>query len=127
MTTLTQTVERVSTAGTPCPTPAPHTVNGKVTTHIKIDETWYDLTNWKQCHPGGALILEQMNGNDATGTTTDTQENNRRRRIRTPAATGDQRSAWARLRNFCPVRACPLTLPSTLSFVVLSFPLSSCV
>lgn len=70
MTTMTQTVQRVSThppASAPSPSPAPHLVHGKVTTHLKIDDAWYDLTSWKATHPGGQLILEQMNGNDATG------------------------------------------------------------
>lgn len=75
MTTMTQTVSRSSTTsqqvataatgGAPSPA-APHMVNGKVTTHVKIDEYWYDLTQWKATHPGGVTILEQMNGHDAT-------------------------------------------------------------
>ena len=72
MTTMTQTVSRTSTttqvaasSGAPTP-PAPHMVNGKLATHVKIDEYWYDLTSWKTTHPGGVTILEHMNGNDAT-------------------------------------------------------------
>jgi len=66
---MTQTIQRNSNVSTltaqPTP-PEPHMVNGKLSCHIKIDEKWFDLTHWKTSHPGGALILEQMNGNDAT-------------------------------------------------------------
>lgn len=53
-----------SVAAVPIPTSA--STDGKTTTHILIDDYWYDLTAWKKTHPGGPLILEQMNGNDST-------------------------------------------------------------
>lgn len=53
-----------SVAAVPIPTVA--STDGKTTTHILIDDYWYDLTAWKNTHPGGPLILEQMNGNDST-------------------------------------------------------------
>jgi fatty acid desaturase len=31
-----------------------------------IDNKWYDLSKWKHSHPGGAEILEHLNGQDAT-------------------------------------------------------------
>lgn len=68
MSTVTHTSTLEKKVGLPQPVGAqtPNVVNGKVTTHIKINDGWYDLTNWKHSHPGGALIIEQMNGNDAT-------------------------------------------------------------
>lgn len=33
---------------------------------LLINDDWYDLTQWKNLHPGGAEILEKMNGKDAT-------------------------------------------------------------
>lgn len=34
--------------------------------HIKIDNTWYDLTQWQHVHPGGSTIMEYLNEQDAT-------------------------------------------------------------
>eukprot|EP01006_Ploeotia_vitrea_P063765 TRINITY_DN86210_c0_g1_i1.p2 TRINITY_DN86210_c0_g1~~TRINITY_DN86210_c0_g1_i1.p2 ORF type:complete len:420 (-),score=238.22 TRINITY_DN86210_c0_g1_i1:168-1427(-) len=33
---------------------------------VKIDDVWYDLTNWQQIHPGGEEILQHVNNEDAT-------------------------------------------------------------
>jgi len=40
--------------------------DGAISTHVLIDGRWIDLTRWKHTHPGGAKILEQINGQDAT-------------------------------------------------------------
>jgi len=64
--TITATVSR-SEAVAPAPAGfAPRNAAGKLLTHIQIDGEWYDLTNWKEYHPGGPVILEQINGQDAT-------------------------------------------------------------
>ena len=34
---------------------------------LKIDEQWYDLTQWQHVHPGGPQILKHLHGEDATG------------------------------------------------------------
>jgi hypothetical protein len=41
--------------------------SGKRPLKIKINDAWYDLTHWQQSHPGGAEILQHLNGEDATG------------------------------------------------------------
>jgi fatty acid desaturase len=71
--TVTTTVTKQAAAGAsaavspaPGPSDGPRNAAGKLLTHILIDGEWYDLTNWKPYHPGGPLILEQMNGQDAT-------------------------------------------------------------
>lgn len=38
----------------------------KKTLRLKIDNKWYDLTQWQKVHPGGAQILQYLNGEDAT-------------------------------------------------------------
>ncbi len=64
--TLTVTQTRASSAPSPAPVPSV-AKSGPTPVHIQVDGDWYDLTHWKKQHPGGALILEQMHGNDATG------------------------------------------------------------
>ncbi len=64
--TLTVTQTRASSAPSPSPVPSV-AQSGPTPVHIQVDGDWYDLTHWKKQHPGGALILEQMHGNDATG------------------------------------------------------------
>lgn len=71
--TLTQTELLLQRTATSAMAPAgsiaslqPHYVGTKLSTHVRIDGLWYDLTHWKTQHPGGTLILEQMNGKDAT-------------------------------------------------------------
>lgn len=34
---------------------------------LRIDGYWYDLTAWQHSHPGGAAILQHLEGEDATG------------------------------------------------------------
>merc|ERR1719217_344544 len=34
--------------------------------HIRIDDEWYDLTNWRMAHPAGAHWIDAYNGKDAT-------------------------------------------------------------
>lgn len=43
---------------------APCVVPGRL--RLKIDDRWYDLTNWGKHHPGGEDILTHLNGQDAT-------------------------------------------------------------
>lgn len=59
--TQTTTVSR-SAAVAPAGSPSSATT----TTHIRIDGQWFDLTRWKHTHPGGAQIIENINGQDAT-------------------------------------------------------------
>ncbi|MES1916501.1 MAG: hypothetical protein MHM6MM_008309 [Cercozoa sp. M6MM] len=35
-------------------------------TLLQIEGEWYDLTQWKHCHPGGAEILDTLQGQDCT-------------------------------------------------------------
>jgi fatty acid desaturase len=70
--TVTSTASVATKAQAPAQAPATiqtisTTLAGPSTsTHILIDDYWYDLTAWKACHPGGPLILEQMNALDST-------------------------------------------------------------
>lgn len=73
--TLTRTATATATTASvaspprsvaPVPIPTTPSTDPSTTTHMLIDDYWYDLTYWKKSHPGGPLILEQMNGNDAT-------------------------------------------------------------
>jgi len=66
MSTVTVTQTRPAVAPAPAPAPVNGAKTGPTPTFLLIDEEWYDLTCWKKSHPGGALILEQMHGNDAT-------------------------------------------------------------
>lgn len=34
--------------------------------HIRIDDEWYDLTNWRVAHPAGAHWIDAYKGADAT-------------------------------------------------------------
>jgi fatty acid desaturase len=62
-TTLTQ---RVSTS-IPVPNKKPQVVDPS-RLRLRIDDRWYDITQWKSQHPGGVEILEYLNGKDATDT-----------------------------------------------------------
>jgi cytochrome b involved in lipid metabolism len=66
MSTVTLTQTRAAAAPSPAPAPS-KAASSPSSTHILIDDQWYDLTHWKKHHPGGPLIIEQMDGNDATG------------------------------------------------------------
>ncbi len=35
--------------------------------HVKIDGTWYDVSDWVDRHPGGRYVLEWADGHDVTG------------------------------------------------------------
>lgn len=62
-TTITTSATRVVAA--PAPTqPIKKTSTDRL--RLRIDNNWYDLTNWKHLHPGGPQILEHLNGQDAT-------------------------------------------------------------
>jgi fatty acid desaturase len=65
MSTVTLTQTRAAAAPSPAPAPS-KAASSPSSTHILIDDQWYDLTHWKKHHPGGPLIIEQMDGNDAT-------------------------------------------------------------
>lgn len=73
MSTITRTAaSRSATTVAPVTSATAATTAGSASsprspTHILIDGRWYDLTHWKTSHPGGALILEQIDGQDATG------------------------------------------------------------
>jgi len=70
--TLTRTAPAAAVASSsprsvPVPIPTvPSPLGARQPTHLRIDDQWYDLSAWKNTHPGGPLILEQMHGKDAT-------------------------------------------------------------
>ena len=47
--------------------------------HVRIDDEWYDLTNWRSAHPAGAHWIDAYKNADAT-------EVRRRQRSRPPPA-----------------------------------------
>ena len=34
--------------------------------HVRIDDEWYDLTNWRMAHPAGAHWIDAYKDSDAT-------------------------------------------------------------
>jgi len=64
MSTVTVTATKPSSSAAVAPAPSPSSTPNPVV--LLIDGRWYDVSAWKHQHPGGALILEQMSGGDAT-------------------------------------------------------------
>ena len=50
--------------------PASSGKKGKGRLNIRIDDDWYDLTNWRAAHPAGTHWIDAYNNSDATEVTT---------------------------------------------------------